>query len=126
MLIRFATLAALAALLGCASDGGGTTPEEAAPKELWQTYDAARGEILFRSICGGYCHGIAEGKRDAPFLFDCPWQHGGSDQEIFAVISNGVPGTRMVAFGGKLPEGDTDIWNIVAYLRKASQCKAAP
>lgn len=113
---------------GCASGGSdesSITPSTT-PPPVWETYDAARGELLFRSICGGYCHGLSEGKRDAPFLFDCAWQHGDSDAEIFAVIANGVPSTRMIAFGGKLPEGDTDIWNVLAYLRKASTCGAAP
>ena len=121
------SIAALAAAAagGCAS-GGGDSASTAAPPEpvpLWETYDANRGELLFRSICGGYCHGISEGKRDAPFLFDCNWQHGGSDREIFAVIANGVPSTRMIGFGGKLPEGDTDIWNVLAFIRKTTPCE---
>jgi len=113
---------------GCASGGSeaSSVAPAAAPAPLWTTYDAERGELLFRSICGGYCHGVSEGKRDAPFLFDCEWQHGDSDEKIFAVIANGVPSTRMVGFGGKLPEGDADIWNLLAYLRKASTCGTAP
>ena len=43
------------------------------------------------------------------------------------MISNGVPGTRMVGYKGVLPEGDTDIWKLVAFLRADSTCaKAAP
>jgi mono/diheme cytochrome c family protein len=58
---------------------------------------------------------------DAPFLFDCYWIFGGSDQQIFHTITHGVPGTRMVSFEGAIP--DADIWRIVAYLKSASQCK---
>lgn len=88
--------------------------------------DSARGEILFRSICGGYCHATDPGGREAPFLFDCEWKLGGTDSDIFATISAGVPGTRMIAFGGKLPEGDSDIWSLVAYLRRESRCSKLP
>jgi mono/diheme cytochrome c family protein len=75
-----------------------------------------RGKSIFIGTCGGYCHSTVPGPRDAPFLFDCVWIHGGSDQEIFATVSNGVPNTAMVSFSGMLPEGDDDIWRVIAYL----------
>lgn len=88
--------------------------------------DIARGKALFTGTCGAYCHrpstaGAAEANSDAPSLFDCEWRHGGSDKEIFQTISHGVEGTRMVAFGGAIP--DDDIRRIIAYLHAASQCK---
>lgn len=83
----------------------------------------ARGEALFKGACGAYCHKMTPGNTDALFLFDCEWKHGASDEDIFKVISGGVPGTRMVAFGGAFPEGDKDTHAIIAYLRSASQCK---
>ena len=43
-----------------------------------------------------------------PQLFDCGWIHGASNQEIYNTIANGVPGSRMVAFAGRLPDGDED------------------
>ena len=76
-----------------------------------------RGKSLFVGTCGAYCHSFTPGARDAPFLFDCTWLHGGSDEEVFASISNGIPTTRMIGFGGKLPEGDDDIWRLVAFLK---------
>ena len=75
-----------------------------------------RGRLLFNGTCGGYCHGTSPGPRDAPYLFDCTWLHGGSDQDIFRVIYDGVPKTRMVPFGNNLPEGEDDIWRLVAYI----------
>lgn len=75
-----------------------------------------RGRLLFNGTCGGYCHGMSPGPRDAPYLFDCTWLHGGSDQDLFRVIAEGVPNTRMVPFGASLPEGDDDIWRLVAYI----------
>jgi mono/diheme cytochrome c family protein len=84
--------------------------------------DVARGEQLFTALCAAYCHSRDPGKREAPYLFDCSWIHGGSEQEIFNTISTGVPETRMVPFGGKLPNGDDDILNLVAFLEANSRC----
>ena len=80
-----------------------------------------RGRSVFIGACGGYCHSFSAGARDAPYLFDCIWIHGGSDAEVFATISNGVANTRMISFGGKLPEGDSDTWRIVAFLKSQRQ-----
>ena len=75
-----------------------------------------RGKSLFIGTCAGYCHSPTA-ERAAPNLFDCTWKHGGgSDQGMFDTIANGVPGTQMIAFKGKLPEGDDDIWRLVAYI----------
>ena len=75
-----------------------------------------RGQSLFVGTCAGYCHSPAV-ERAAPYLFDCTWKHGsGDDQELFDLIADGVPETTMIAFRGKLPEGDDDIWKVVAYL----------
>ncbi len=92
-----------------------TTPRFDAPSDI------ARGRSIFVGTCGAYCHKMNGANGDAPNLFDCDWLHGGSDDEVFHTISHGVSGTRMVAFGGALP--DEDIHRIVAYLKSASQCK---
>ena len=98
----------------------------AAPKAAATPEDQARGKALFTGACGAYCHqanpAAGPGQGDAPFLFGCEFKHGGSDEEIFQTISHGVPGTRMVAFAGAIP--DDDIRRIVAYLKSASTCKA--
>ncbi|MEJ2477585.1 MAG: c-type cytochrome [Desulfobacterales bacterium] len=93
-----------------------------APLSQAQT-DVQRGEQLFTALCSAYCHGRDPGKREAPYLFDCEWLHGGSEEEIFATVSNGVPDTRMVSFGGKLPNGDDDIRNLVSFLMANSGCQ---
>lgn len=93
---------------------------EAPPSERYLNDPAAlkRGMGLFTGTCGAYCHSMKSDVGDAPFLFDCQWKNGsGSDADVFCVIYDGVPGTRMVGFGGKMPEGDEDIWKIVAFLR---------
>ena len=85
-----------------------------------------RGRRIFIGTCGAYCHSSHNVERDAPSLFDCEWKHGGSDADIFRTISKGVPGTRMPPWRGVLPEGDDDIWRVIAYLRSASTCKMQP
>ncbi len=85
-----------------------------------------RGKSLFVGTCGAYCHGMRPGNRDAPYLFDCEWKHGGRDEEIFRTIREGVPKTRMQGFADRLPEGDEDIWRIVAYLKSRAECADAP
>jgi len=77
----------------------------------------ARGRSLFVGTCSGYCHKLGNEATDALFLFDSEWKHGGSDQEIFDTVTNGVPNTRMIGFGSNFPEGDDDLWKIIAFLR---------
>jgi mono/diheme cytochrome c family protein len=97
------------------------TAADPVPDLLKSPADVQRGKSLFAGTCGAYCHRMTDTHADAPFLFDCTWLFGGSDQQIFHTITHGVPGSRMVAFGGAIP--DQDIWRIVAYLKSASQCK---
>jgi mono/diheme cytochrome c family protein len=112
----------VAAAIACAR-GGGPPPS---PAEVYQGDPAAlrRGRLLFTGTCGGYCHPTKPANRDAPYLFDCSWKHGGSDLEIFASIAHGVPDTRMPAWQGKMPDGDEDIWKVIAYLRSRRSCVA--
>ena len=107
---------------------GHASPAATPPDAPRSPADIARGKALFTGTCGAYCHrpsaaGGSEAASDAPSLFDCDWLHGGSDAQVFRTISRGVDGTRMVAFGGAIP--DDDIWRIVAYLKSASHCTAA-
>jgi mono/diheme cytochrome c family protein len=81
-----------------------------------------RGKSLFVGTCGAYCHGLQPGNRDAPYLFDCEWKHGGSDEEIFRTIRGGVPNTRMQGFADRMPQGDDDLWKIVAFLKTKASC----
>jgi mono/diheme cytochrome c family protein len=109
-------LAGLGAALGCSA------PESPAARHAKDPESLKRGKGLFVGTCGAYCHGLQPGNRDAPYLFDCEWKHGSSDQEIFDVIRAGVPQTRMQGFTNRLPEGDEDIWRLVAFLKSKSSC----
>jgi mono/diheme cytochrome c family protein len=113
-----ATLVAIGSglTLGCSA------PESPAARHAKDPESLKRGKGLFVGTCGAYCHGLQPGNRDAPYLFDCEWKHGSSDQEIFDVIRAGVPQTRMQGFADRLPEGDEDIWRLVAFLKSKSSC----
>ena len=52
------------------------------------------------------------------------WDYGSSDGEIFAVILNGVPKEKTLMKGLKGKLEDTDIWNIVNYLRSLEARRA--
>ena len=77
------------------------------------------GRRMFRAVCTGYCHSTTPGvTKDAPNLFDCNWDHGNTDADLYRVINQGVPDTEMLPFEGKIPE-DT-IWQVIAYVRSNS------
>jgi len=120
-MIAVRTLATLT-LVGIAVAFGCSAPESPAARHARDPESLKRGKSLFVGTCGAYCHGLRPGHRDAPFLFDCEWKHGGSDQEIFDVIRAGVPQTRMQGFADRLPEGDEDIWRLVAFLKSKANC----
>ncbi len=110
------SMVALLTLQGCTGPDPASQYQED-PEAL------ARGEAVFVGTCSGYCHGRNVTVADVPNLFNCVWIHGDSNREIYNAITNGVSGSRMVAFAGRLPEGDEDIWKIVAFLKsEASGC----
>lgn len=83
----------------------------------------ADGKKNFEGVCAGYCHVTESSSRpgQCPSLFDCEWKDGGSDEQIFHTVSEGVPKTQMIGFKGRLP--DEMLWKIIAYLRSASKCQ---
>ncbi len=110
----------LAAALAFAICAAGCQPESPADTFRADSQALKRGKALFVGTCAGYCHSPSV-ERAAPNLFDCTWQNGGgSDQELFDIIASGVPETAMIGFKGKLPEGDDDIWKLVAYIGAAA------
>lgn len=82
-----------------------------------------RGRLLFEGSCANYCHGAEPEPGEDVNLFDCQWVHGGSDEDIFRIVTSGIPDTRMVGFGNNFPEGQNDLWKLIAYLRsEQSNC----
>src|SRR6266568_3511907 len=81
-----------------------------------QAVEAGRG--AFRIYCSP-CHGIrAEGGR-GPDLTRGIYSVGERDADLFAVISNGAPGTEMPSFS--LGLGDENIWRVISYLRSVTR-----
>jgi mono/diheme cytochrome c family protein len=83
----------------------------------------AAGKRSYTRLCVK-CHG-PEGAGDgtgatgpvAPQdMTDATWEYGGSDGEIFTVIHDGIPKSPdMEGYSSRI--SDTDIWNLVNYLR---------
>lgn len=101
---------------------GSAEPEAASSPVAAYLEDPAAitaGRRMFRAVCTGYCHSTTPGvTKDAPNLFDCDWDHGNTDADLYRVINQGVPDTEMLPFEGKIPE-DT-IWQVIAYVRSNS------
>jgi mono/diheme cytochrome c family protein len=82
----------------------------------------AAGKQLYTRYCA-VCHGTSgrggsgsDISAPAPDLTDNEWKHGSTDGEIFDVIKNGVPpDLNMEPWGDRIK--DTDIWNVVNYVR---------
>ena len=114
LVVRVCVLASL--LAACGS-------EEPEPTlSLMDTYlldpeAVERGRLLFEGSCANYCHGDEPEPGEDVELFDCQWQHGGTDEDIFRIVTTGIPETRMVGFGNNFPEGQNDLWKLIAYVR---------
>ena len=86
----------------------------------------ATGKQVYTRYCA-VCHGVnAEGgsgsdiSPPAPDLTDKEWKRGGTDGEIFTNIKDGIPpDLSMGPWGDRLK--DTDIWNIVNFLRSIAK-----
>jgi cytochrome c oxidase cbb3-type subunit 3 len=71
------------------------------------------GKEIFNNICAS-CHRTDGGGDIGPNLTDQYWKHGGSIEDVFIIVKNGVPNTNMVAWGGALsPE---KMQNVSSYL----------
>jgi len=81
---------------------------------------AKLGEFQFRSNCA-FCHGLgARGGGRGPDLTRAQKRHGNADADLFRTINEGVPGTAMPP-NGATQQGvgmtDTEIWQVIAYIR---------
>jgi high-affinity iron transporter len=86
----------------------------------------AEGQGVWLAACAG-CHGAAGDGRGpwasglltpVPDLTALGAMTGHADQDLFALISNGVPGTAMPGFARTLDEASR--WRVVAWLRALS------
>ncbi len=72
------------------------------------------GKATFRMRCSS-CHGIHAAGGRGPALNRGEFAAGDTDLDIYRVISRGVPGSEMPAYGPRSTE--ENIWRIVAFLR---------
>src|SRR5215472_13425426 len=62
------------------------------------------GRVQFRMSCAS-CHGLhATGGRSGPDLTRGVFATGDSDADLYRVISNGIEGSEMPAFSGRLED----------------------
>jgi mono/diheme cytochrome c family protein len=122
---------ALAAVTAVSAQNPGGSPAGKAMKNpVAASADSiAAGQAAYAKNCR-FCHG-PEAKGDGTMapkdthpsdLTDAKWDRGGTDGEIFLVIQQGAaPDMKMKGYKGRLT--DTDIWNIVNYLRSLPKKK---
>jgi len=72
---------------------------------------------LYAERCAG-CHGLDIAGGRAPSLFDDVWVRVKTDEDMAAIIANGVPQTEMIPFKDMLTE--PQIWQLVSYVRTAA------
>jgi cytochrome c oxidase cbb3-type subunit 3 len=97
-------VAAVAVLVFCSSPAWSQTQ-----------IDLEDGKATFRANCA-FCHGLTGAGGRGPALNQGRFQHGSSEDEIKAVIQNGVPGTNMASFDLEKDE----LTHLVAYVRSWS------
>jgi mono/diheme cytochrome c family protein len=87
--------------------------------EVYMTDQSAieRGHSIFVGSCANYCHGDEPEQGEDVNLFDCQSSYGSSSEDIFRIVTTGIPNTRMVGFGNNFPEGQNDLWKLIAYIR---------
>ena len=124
-IISFAiACAALLPVSASAQNPGGSADGKKMKNPVASSLESIKaGQALFQKNCR-FCHG-ADAKGNGPMapegthpsnLTDAKWDRGDSDGEIFVVIRDGAgPTFDMKGYKGKLT--DTDIWNVVNYLR---------
>ena len=118
-----------ASLAGGAVLAQGNPEAAAVANPVASTPDSiASGAQTYQRYCRS-CHGInatggsgSDISPPAPDLTGTTWKRGSSDGEIFFVIKNGVPPElSMEPWGDRI--NDTNIWNVVNYLRSLAKKK---
>jgi cytochrome c oxidase cbb3-type subunit III len=96
---------------------GSSQPEPTVTNESEQkAYEVSEGKRLFTQYnCSG-CH-FNGGGGIGPALMDAQWIYGEKSENIYATIVEGRP-NGMPSFRHKIP--DSQVWQIVAYVRSMS------
>lgn len=78
----------------------------------------AEGEAVFKANCVA-CHGATMEGGIGPNLIDATWIHGGSREEILAVVTNGVTDKGMPPWGPIL--GPEKAFKVAAFVHDRAQ-----
>jgi putative heme-binding domain-containing protein len=78
----------------------------------------SNGGAMFRNRCAG-CHGPDAKGFMGPDLTGV-WETGSSDDRLFRIVRQGVPGTEMPGAPDIQRVPDRDIWQVLAYLKTLS------
>jgi mono/diheme cytochrome c family protein len=124
MSVSVFALSALLATSAFAQNPGGSAEGKNLKNPVPSSPESIKaGQAVFQKNCR-FCHG-ADAKGNGPMapegthpsnLTDDKWDRGSTDGEIFMVVRDGAgPKFEMKGFKSKLSE--TDIWNVVNYLR---------
>jgi mono/diheme cytochrome c family protein len=121
--LAIACAALITASAGAQEPGGSAAGKAMKNPVASNPESIAAGKALFTKNCR-FCHG-ADAKGNGPMapegthpsnLTDDKWDRGSTDGEIFLVISNGAgPKFDMKGYKSKMTE--TEIWNVVNFLR---------
>ena len=107
-------LCALAVLNAAAPSGQQPAPPGTTNPLAASAAAVAAGQTLYSQLCQT-CHGPGgQGGDRGPALNTGTFTHGSGDADLFRSIRSGVRGTQMAPFAGL---SDTQIWQLVAYLR---------
>src|SRR5262245_30605064 len=118
-----AFMSACAAFAAAQTPGGNPTAAKMMNPVASSSESIKAGQGLYQKNCR-FCHNT-DAKGNGPMapegthpsdLTDAKWDRGGTDGEIFTVIRDGAgPKFDMKGYKSKMTE--TDIWNVVNYLR---------
>ena len=106
-------------------------PESASaeePADLKNPFDGdpaaiERGLEVYNERCS-FCHGTRGHGAKGPCLTCGHFLYrGGSNAQLFATISGGIPGGQMGAFASSV--SSVDIWKIIAFLREETKKRTA-
>ena len=111
------TYLVLGVMLGCNSEESTVVDKTIVEIFAEDPQSLGRGEALFLGSCASQCHASGDLDASADNLFDCYWYNGETDDDLFNIVTAGIPDTRMVGFGTNFPEGDDDLWKIIAFVR---------
>lgn len=111
MIVHMKSIVLVAAIV--ASVSGYAAAEPPRPTQATQATEATKK--LYASNCQA-CHG-PDGKSPMPEMafVGREWKHGTKTADMVKVITNGVPGTVMMPFKGRLTE--QQIKELAAYVR---------